>query len=286
MKIAICCLNSKYIHSSLAPWCLFSALKDKSNDVKAEVIEDTINNDIKIITDKIINGKYDVVSFSCYIWNITKTLEICKNIKTKTDSTIILGGPEVSYRAKNVLNDYPFIDFVLSGEGEESFPQFIEEHGTNKCYNYVDGLTYRDNDNTIVSIPEKQYTGTPVNPYCDEFFDSLNNRISYIETSRGCPYNCAFCLSGRCSKLRFFDIEQTKEKIIKLSNSGTKTIKFVDRTFNASPKRANEILSFILENHKKTIPENVCFHFEIAGDILKEETFEILELLSKNKSKN
>ncbi len=281
MKIAICCLNSKYIHSSLAPWCLFSGVKNELSDVIVHIIEDTINNNSSHIIEKIINGNYDIVSFSCYIWNITKTLEICEEIKRKTATTIILGGPEVSYRAKNVLTDYPFIDFVLSGEGEETFPQFINVHKSGKKYSTVDGLTYRSTNNEIISNPEKEYTGTPADPYCDEFFDNLNNRISYIETSRGCPYNCAFCLSGRCSKLRFFDIEQTKQKIIKLANSGTKTIKFVDRTFNASPKRANEILNFILENHKKAIPENVCFHFEIAGDILTEETFNILKTAPK-----
>lgn len=281
MKIAICCLNSKYIHASLAPWCLFSDVKSRLNGVTTNVIEDTINNDSSHIIKKIIEGNYDIVSFSCYIWNITKTLEICEKIKKESATTIILGGPEVSYRAKNVLIDYPFIDFVLSGEGEEAFAQFVDIYYKNKDYHTVDGLTYRSANNKIFSNPEKEYTGTPVDPYCDEFFDNLNNRISYIETSRGCPYNCAFCLSGRCSKLRFFDIDQTKNKIIKLSNSGTKTIKFVDRTFNASPKRANEIFNFILENHKKAIPENVCFHFEIAGDILTEETFNILKTAPK-----
>ena len=118
---------------------------------------------------------------------------------------------------------------------------------------------------------------TPPTPYSEDFYNNLNGRIAYIETSRGCPYRCAFCLSGRCSKLRFFELEQVKKDIINLSLSGTKTIKFVDRTFNADSKRANEIIKFILENRGSHIPENICFHFEIAGDILTEETFELLE---------
>ena len=115
----------------------------------------------------------------------------------------------------------------------------------------------------------------------EEFFDNLKGRISYIETSRGCPYRCAFCLSGRCSPLRFFDIEQVKNDILKLAVSGTKTIKFVDRTFNAKAGRANEILKFILLNYGTKIPEGTCFHFEIAGDILKESTMEILSKAPK-----
>ena len=76
-------------------------------------------------------------------------------------------------------------------------------------------------------------------------------------------------------------MKDVKENIIKLSNCGTKTVKFVDRTFNANAKRANEILQFIIENHGINIPLNVCFHFEIAGDILKEDTFKILESAPK-----
>lgn len=281
LKVCICCLNSKYVHASLAPWCLYSAVKSNAcEDIYTEVIESTINSDVDVVVNKIIDGSYDIASFSCYIWNITKTLEICEKIKKATGITIILGGPEVSYRAKNVLESYSFIDYVLSGEGEETFPTLLDKLNISSDFSNISGLTYRLK-NSIISNPEKEYVRTPPSPYCDEFFNNLNNRISYIETSRGCPYRCAFCLSGRCSPLRFFDMDSVKENIIKLSNSGTKTIKFVDRTFNADAKRANEILNFILEKHGNEIPENVCFHFEIAGDILKEETLDILKSAPK-----
>ncbi len=276
MKVAICCLNSKYIHASLAPWCLYSSAKSKYENIEFRVIESTINNDNQILINKLLEDDYKIISFSCYIWNIDKTLEICQQLKNVSNSTIVLGGPEVSYRAKAVLQNYPFIDFILSGEGEETYPLLVNALLNNSSFDNIDGLTYRKN-NDIISNPEKEYTGTPVTPYCDEYFKNLQNRISYIEASRGCPYRCAFCLSGRCSSLRHFDINRVKNDIIKLSNSGTKTIKFVDRTFNANSKKANEILSFILENHKKEIPDNVCFHFEIAGDILKDDTMEILK---------
>ena len=276
MKIAVCCLNSKYIHASLAPWCLYSALKDKHPHTDATVLEATINNDVGYMINRLVDGSFDIVSFSCYIWNIEKTFKICKAVKEKTGAVIILGGPEVSYRASGVLTDSPFVDFVLSGEGEETYPELINSLINGKSYKEIDGLTYRDNG-IIISNPEKEYKGTPVNPYCEDFFKNLNGRISYIEASRGCPYICAFCLSGRCSTLRYFDFEQTKEKIISLANSGTKTIKVVDRTFNANADRANEVIKFILDNYGKKIPVNVCFHFEIAGDILKDSTLDILK---------
>ncbi len=277
MKAAICCLSAKYIHASLAPWCLKAGVDSLCGDnIEATVFEFTINGCIDDFINRIREFSPDVISFTCYIWNITKTLDLCKNLKGITNATIILGGPEVSYRAEDVLNNYDFIDYVLSGEGEETYPELLNKLCGNDTITSVAGLSYRYN-NEIISIPEKEYTSTPPSPYSDEFFDKLNGRITYIETSRGCPYRCAFCLSGRCSKLRFFDIEQVKKDIIKLANSGTQTLKFVDRTFNAKADRANEIIKFILDNRGVNFPENVCFHFEIAGDILKESTLKLLE---------
>lgn len=281
MNIIIACLNSKYIHASLAPWCLLSGVREFCvSSVNAKVMESTINSDINVFAEQIINEKPDIVSFSSYIWNIEKTLELCKILKEKIGCTIILGGPEVSYRAKNILENYTFIDFVLSGEGEKSFPKFLDTYCNKDDLKSVSGLSYRENDN-IICVPEEECTATPPSPYNDEFFSNLKGRISYIETSRGCPYRCAFCLSGRCSPLRFFDIEQVKADILKLAVSGTKTIKFVDRTFNAKADRANEILEFILSNYGAKIPEGTCFHFEIAGDILKESTMNILSKAPK-----
>ncbi len=277
MKVIICCLNSKYVHASLSPWCLLSGVRSFCKEkVEASVMESTINGNIYDFADKIISEKPDIVSFSSYIWNITKTLEICRYIKEKHECKIILGGPEVAYRQEDVLKKYNFIDFVLAGEGEWTYPDFL--NNLNGDLSLVSGLSYRENGK-IITIPEKIYADTPPSPYTDEFFENLNGRISYIETSRGCPYRCAFCLSGRCSPLRYFDLEQVKKDIIKLANSGTQTLKFVDRTFNANSKRANDILTFIKEKYGKEIPQNVCFHFEIAGDILREDTLDILSTM-------
>lgn len=274
MNVVIGCLNSKYIHASLSPWCLLAGVRAFcKSELKTEVVESTINADLDVFIENIPTA--DVYAFSCYIWNVEKTLELCKKLKQKTGAKIIVGGPEVAYRAEKILIEYEYIDFVLSGEGEFNFPKLIDALNLSNDLNLVDGLTYRKSEE-VLSVPEKEYTITPPSPYCAEFFDSLQTRICYIETSRGCPYRCAFCLSGRCSPLRFFDIEQVKENIILLANSGTKTIKFVDRTFNANYCRANEILTFIKENYGTKIPRGVCFHFEIAGDILHRDTLNIL----------
>ncbi len=274
MKVIISCLNSKYVHASLSPWCLLAGVREFcKGDFEPQVIEGTINGDVNAFAQKIIAEKPRLVAFSCYIWNITKTLEACKIIKENHPCTVVLGGPEVAYRPKAVLEKYPFADFVLAGEGEWAFPELLDNFQGD--LSVIGGLSYRKNGE-IITNPEKEYVDTPPSPFTPAFFENLKGRISYIETARGCPYRCAFCLSGRCSSLRFFDLEQVKSDILKLAVSGTQTVKFVDRTFNASPKRANEILRFIKDNYGAAIPKGVCFHFEIAGDILTSETLEIL----------
>lgn len=281
LKVILGCLNSKYIHASLSPWCLKAGVDTYCKaDINSIVIESTINSDLDRYIQIIIEQTPDIVCFSCYIWNIEKTIYICEKLKDSLNCKIILGGPEVAYRSQDVLQNYGFIDFVLSGEGEESLPKLLNILYFNGDLSGAYGLSYRQS-NKILQTEEKICAGTPVSPYTDEFFDNLKGRICYIETSRGCPFRCAFCLSGRCSPLRFFDIDTVKKNIIKLSQSGTKTVKFVDRTFNANSKRANEIISFILSNYKTVIPEGVCFHFEIAGDILTEETFNLLQSAPK-----
>ena len=96
-----------------------------------------------------------------------------------------------------------------------------------------------------------------------------------MESSRGCPFTCAFCLSGACRGVRNFPMDFVKRAILLLWRSGVKTVKFIDRTFNADRKRAEEILLFILANYPNE--PSVSFHFEVAADKLAPTTLALLE---------
>lgn len=278
MKTVLCMLNSKFVHSSLAPWCLFAGIKKYcGNAVEARVVEGTVNEDLRAVAERIIAEEPDVIGFCCYIWNIASVKKLAQTLKDEIGAVIVFGGPEVSYNAGDVLNDCRFVDYVLSGEGEEPFARLCSYLAGETGNDEIPGLCYRTEHGNV--IVEPYISGKePVSPYCDEYFASLGGRIAYIEASRGCPFSCAFCLSGRCGKLVFYNIERVKEEILRLAATQTQTVKFIDRTFNANTERANAIITFIMENYNAgTIRKGVCFHFEVDGGTLKESTLQLLE---------
>ncbi|MBQ7038097.1 MAG: DUF4080 domain-containing protein [Clostridia bacterium] len=276
MRAVICGINSQYIHSTLAPWCLLAGVRAYAPSVTAEVVEGTINESPDAVFTRIMETAPQVVSFSCYIWNIEAVLRLTARLKRAVPGLyVVLGGPEVSYRAGALLREEPSVDYVLSGEGERPFAMLLESLHDGASLNEIPGLCYRDGD-TIIEREPYVTSELPPSPYCSEYFDTLNGRIAYLETSRGCPFSCAFCLSGRCGGVRYYPLERAQNEILLLANSGAKTVKFVDRTFNADRKRALSIIRFIREHYGTDIPRDVCFHFEIAGDLLDEETLTVL----------
>ncbi len=261
MKIVLCSINSKYIHSSLAVWYLFAAGKKINTNHQIKVVESTINNHVEDIVAMVNREKPDAVGLSTYIWNVDYVHKVAHTLKLiNPDIKIFLGGPEASFDADSLLKK-DYIDWVIKGEGETPFMSLLENNFTSPL-------------KTILTGPCCEY----INPYTPEYLDALQGRIVYLETSRGCPFSCGFCLSGRDESVRFFDMEESKRNIILLANSGTKTVKFVDRTFNCNDKRALEIFKFITEERAKgNIPQDVIFHCEVETDLFTQSTLDYLK---------
>lgn len=276
-RAAVCSLNSKFIHSSLAAWYLAAAVRESCGDaVSCRVVEGTINESDEVILDRLSAEMPDLLGFSCYIWNITKIMEIGPELRRRFPAAkFALGGPEVSYRAAELLKSCPWIDYVLSGEGELPFAKLAEALSRGSEPEGIPGLCRRKGGSVIEAAPFLPETEPPC-PYSEEYLRALDGRIAYLETSRGCPFSCAFCLSGRCGGVRFFPVARAKREILFLANSGAQTVKLVDRTFNANKARAMELWRFVIEQQGVGIPRGVCFHFEIAGDLLDDEAIALL----------
>jgi hypothetical protein len=108
-------------------------------------------------------------------------------------------------------------------------------------------------------------------PYTDEYMQTLRGKIAYLETSRGCPGRCGFCLSGG-SSLCFLPLETAKERIEKLSRSGARTVKLTDRTFNCDPGRAYELFAFVIG-----LDGGPPFHFEVNAELFDGRTLDLLQ---------
>jgi len=303
-KVVLLAINAKYVHTSLAAWTLAGGVSKYAllpHDVN--VAETTIHQTDSAIADSVTAYMPDVVGISSYIWNAAKLPGLLKLLRERLpDAVFVLGGPEASHNAEYWLAQGA--GYVIKGEGERCFPALLDSLDREKgdCESlrmncrgdrprspakraqYVkreteddrpygqtmetsgenQGIEIIDYPHIIYNFCISQSTITP------EYYSAIGGRIAYLETSRGCPFRCAFCLSAG-SGVRFFPLDTAKEQLYKLSESGTKTIKLVDRTFNCDSGRAYELFDYIIRM------DTACrFHFEVAADLFDGRTLELL----------
>lgn len=261
MRVLLTTLNAKYIHINLAIRLLYELNREFPGLEQREFT-------IKEKPDDIARAcaGFDVVAFSCYIWNITQTLAVARYIKALyPDTKILLGGPEVSYDWQSLIA-LPEVDFIITGEGEMPFKAFLYAFPeTSHLHNLVwkkDGEVHYSPDPTIFDLKQLE----DIQPYRHDDPATLPHRVAYIETSRGCPYKCEFCLASLDNKVRYLPDTHIKAGLLYLMTHG-KVIKFLDRTFNVKREFTLDIFRFILANYR---PGNV-FQFEITADILHPE---------------
>lgn len=260
-NIILTTLNARYSHTSLALRYLFANLKELKDEAK--ILEFVINSSNQTIAEKILENNPKIVGIATYIWNAFDVGEIVKIIKKVSPKTIVvLGGPEVSYQPFRV--NFDMADYIISGEGEESF--------YNLCREIYDGNCTQPR--TIMS-PKIDFEKI-VLPYDDYTDFDIQNRHIYVENARGCPFECEFCLSSIETKMRYLDLDIFLNEIDKLWNRGARSFKFIDRTFNLKISFAKAILNYFLE--KK---EDYFLHFEVIPDNFPDE---LKELLTKFKA--
>lgn len=270
MKTLITTLNSKYIHKSLALRLLYVATKDH-HDVDFK--EYTIKEDLDEIINDIISMKIQVLAFSVYIWNVELIKKLCERLKKENkDLIIILGGPEVSYEIDYFLDNFE-IDYVISGEGEVAFKQLLDCLKNNLEVD-IQGISRKGKRDYRQTYPvDLKYLETLDSPYLlSRDLADMSKRVLYFETSRGCPYQCQYCLSSLEKGLRFFSLDYLKKQLDLLMTTDVKIIKLLDRSFNAKTEHALAILEHIFNHYRP----GVQFQFEINGDVLDQRIIDYI----------
>lgn len=275
MKILLCAINAKYIHSNLAVYSLKASAGEYAEQI--EIAEFTINNASDSILQEIYKRKPDVLMFSCYIWNIAMVEDIVREYhKLCKDIPIWLGGPEVSFEVETFLKVHPQITGIMMGEGEKTLYELCESFAGKRPLSDILGIAYRE-DGDIHIHAWRDVTDMSTLPFSYNKMEDFSNRIIYYESSRGCPFSCSYCLSSVDKKLRFRAIEKVKEELQFFIDQKVPQIKFVDRTFNCNHTHAMEIWRYIHE-HDNGVTN---FHFEVSADLLNEEELELISQMRK-----
>jgi len=270
MKVLLVSMNSAYVHTNSAAVSLAAFAMQHKTPHDLAVIDFNINQHMHHVLEAILNEKPDLTAFSCYIWNMGQVMRLAEDLKrVRPHIQIMLGGPEVSFDAKQVMEEHPFIDFVLCGEGEEAFAAFL-------CGGQeVPGLLWREQNRVCGNsqyntVKDLSILPMPFAPPAQAKHDP--NKLFYYEASRGCPYHCAYCLAGVETAVREKPLETVLADIDEFVRREIPLVKLADRTFNCNKKRAYAIWEHIINHGGRT-----RFHFEVALDLLDKPLLDLLE---------
>ncbi len=314
VKFLLAAINSKYIHMnpavySLRTYALGSGALNTGN-AEIAIAEYTINQPMDEILGDLYERKPDVIGFSCYIWNWQMTKELMVEVKKLLPQTdIFLGGPEVSYEAEKIMEQYgranaetgngPVIRGIILGEGEKTFCELVgyyaqreymrtnqnagQDHVIKAYESEKDGHLLQNIKGLLLSTG---YTGMrePLSfseiPFLYEEqrlsgkgLQDFRNKIIYYESSRGCPFRCSYCLSSIDKTLRLRDVNRVLPELQFFLDCKVPQVKFIDRTFNCNRAHAMAIWQYLTE-HDNGVTN---FHFEIAAELITEEELELFQ---------
>ena len=257
--IVLLAINAKYRHTAFGLRCLLANMGDLATHTV--LLETTIQQQAMEIVERVLSHAPKIVGIGVYIWNV----ELCERVarilrQLHPDIVLVLGGPEVSHETDQ-QTIVQVSDYVICGEGEEAFRTLCEtladnQRPTNKR---ISGTT-----------PDMEQLVPPYHLYTDE---DIQNRVVYVEASRGCPYRCQFCLSALDKKVRTVNAERFFDDLDHLLSRGAKDFKFIDRTFNLRIDFSLQILNFFLDR----LQAGLTLHFEMVPDRLPTELKQTLE---------
>ena len=276
MHSLLIAINSKYVHTALGLRYVGEYAKAQGFDV--HLIEETINTPILAVLENIMDVKADVYAFSVHIWNkpfVYRLISMLK--KLRSEATIVVGGPEVAFDAERIFQEMPAIDYIVQGEGEEVFAEFLASY---KNGNVPAHVAYKEEDKVVLNggVTVIEDLSLLPFPYPDLAEVVEAHKIVYYEATRGCPFNCSYCLSGISRSVRKRPLELVLRDMDTFMAAKVALVKFVDRTYNLDEKYFLPMMKYLAGADTET-----TFHFEIKADILSEEVLDFLATVPKGR---
>ncbi|MBQ7318170.1 MAG: cobalamin-dependent protein, partial [Phascolarctobacterium sp.] len=264
MRTLLIAINSKYVHTALGLRYVAEYAKEQGFDI--HLIEETINTPILTVLENIMAHKAEVYGFSVHIWNkpfVYRLISMLK--KLRPEAKVVVGGPEVAFDVERIFGELPSIDYIVQGEGEKVFADFLAGFATGSIPLHIaykqDGEVCLNGGVTVI----EDLSILPF-PYPDLQEVAEAHKIVYYECTRGCPFNCSYCLSGISRSVRKRPLEMVLRDMDRFMAAKVPLVKFVDRTYNLDEKYFLPMMKYLAE-----ADTNTTFHFEIKADILSEE---------------
>jgi radical SAM superfamily enzyme YgiQ (UPF0313 family) len=297
-EIVLTTINAKWIHPSLALRLLKANLG--SLEENCEIIEFNLRQPLGEKVESLLSAHPRILGISVSIWNHPATLELLAELEKAWTThnaprpLVVLGGPEVTYLPPESAI-FQYADYVIRGEGETAFKALCENFFSVGAQSFSGGLRRGFENGQAKACVEKGHdrpapggalhthiSGIIQNDvnnikaayhlYTDE---DLAKKLIYVEASRGCPFNCEFCLSSLDSEVREFPLDPFLAQMDELVLRGAKTFKFLDRSFNVNIKRALKVIEFFLEKIDGR-EKRLVVHFEMVPSIFPDELREAL----------
>lgn len=277
-KITWLDINSSYSHSSSALPFIEAQQVNHERKHQWGVVKGTLKSDIRQVIADVVSQSPDIIAYTSWLFTCDVVHQILSRIKALMPNVIIIGGgPEYLGNNNDFLIKNKYVNYVVRGEGEDSFYSLLEYiFSNNQDICSIDGvccITEKEQyiDNGIAKVGDFAELELPEE---SQFFD-WEKPFVQLETTRGCFNSCAFCVSGNDKPIRSQSIQQVRNRIKTISKKGIKDIRVLDRTFNSNPKRAIEMLELFGKY------PDMNFHLELHPALLTPEVLSAIEALPK-----
>jgi len=278
--ILLLAVNARFVHPAYGLFCLKANLHTFDLEERAEILEYTLSSSLDALVDELLERRPKILAFSVYIWNHTRLLEIVdsllKAFPINELPLLVFGGPELEGFRKTA-HAWDSQTVYLYGEGEALFARLCNHYlldtgGSRACLESFPEASIEDQALVLRGGAPLDLEALRLAYYMYSDEDLRLGRFVYVESSRGCPYNCAFCASSLEKTVRFFPLEAFLDAMAELIRRGAKKFKFLDRSFNADIPRAVKIARFFRDH----LPADGFVQFEMVPERFPEALQEVL----------